>query len=214
MRIQALLIICIACMLNAGSAVSQNGNQAQNKDKLSYIYMGLGGGPAFEGYNFGLSGSLTFSNNWGCVVKYNTNRVTAKKLPNDYIERLCFFNNCIPKDNFNSVSISLLREFDSRYESVRFGLEAGPAIGIYQQATFRKKSSGGGWFGSNYTTSYIETTALGLHLRARGAFYLASFTGIELAISTTINQYQSYIGADVFIIFGKVKARNGSGNNW
>lgn len=207
MRNQTLCIVLVAALMNTGIAFSQNVNHSHKHDSLSYIYLGFGGGPAFEGYNYGLSANIIFANHWGYSIKLNSNRIIAKSLPYDYIERLCFFGNCIPTDNYNSVSVHLLREMPAIHKAVRFGFEAGPSIGFYKKATFRRKPGGGGWFGSNYTTSYFEESALGLTLRAKGAFYLTTFTGIELAVVSIINKQQPFLGAEVYLLLGKVRKR-------
>lgn len=207
MRNQTICIVLVAAFMNTGIAFSQNVNHSQKHDSLSYIYLGFGGGPASGGYNHGLSANIIFENQWGYSIKYNSNRIIAKSLPNDYIEGLCFFGKCIPTDNYNSVSVHLLREMPTIHKAVRFGFEMGPSIGFYKKATFRIKPGGGGWFGSNYTTSYIEESALGLTLRAKGAFYLTTFTGIELAMVSIINQQQPFLGAEVYLLLGKVRKR-------
>lgn len=200
-------IIVTALMLTlTGKLLAQTPSNQEKEVKVQYVYLSGGGGVIINGSVAGASINLIQSNNWGYTAKFNWAGIEARALPQDYQPGICIFGGCVPTDDLVTVSMKLMREFPTRSKSLRFGVEAGPAFGIFREAYFIRNPNMG-WFGSSYYTRYSESGSIGLEMRAKLALPLTTVAGLEAAIVSAINAQQPYLGIEFMLTTGKVRER-------
>ncbi len=145
------------------------------------------------------------SNHWGGSISYDNYSKKAQELPDDY-QAGDPIGNENPVDELNSLSIRLLREFPISVKFIRFGVECGPSLILYNRAHFIYEIHGGA-YGGNYGIHYSFQYSAGLSLRAKAEFPLTRFLGLEIAAISNINKYQSYVGVDLNLTLGYVRDR-------
>ena len=196
-----LSIIFQILFLNPEINYAQTDSTVLQKVKLSYMYLDFGVGIS-ENLIIGIGGDFVLSNNWGGSLNYNYFNKEAVELPPDYTGG--FFGK--PTDNLNTYSVRLLKEFPTHTKMVRFGVEGGVSFIEYEKAHFAPNPNPG-WLGSNYiVTRSIEITE-GLSIRGKAEFPVSRFLGCEIALISNLNEYQSYIGAELHFTLGLVRDR-------
>jgi len=184
------------------------------KTKLTAIYLDIGVGVA-KGTLSGGGLNFILSNNLGGSFSFNELVIEAKKLPNDY-KPSSFLGYRIgnPEDKVQSYSLRFLKEFPTNNIKVRFGLEGGPSIVKYTAKEFVKSVSQPIslfiLFGetSNYKSTTTTNNTIGASFRAKMEFPIGRWIGLELALNSNINQYHTYVGAEIHMTVGLVRAKN------
>lgn len=196
------LIFCIIFGLSFYSkAQYYRGNN--HKGDLTAFYFGGGLGIGREATPAGLSCTFFLSNNLGGSVSYKYKSFIANDLPSDYQNGFTVYGDGKPSDKLNILSFCFIKEFPTENTRVRYGLEGGPAWVKYEQANFDPQQSG--FFGSNYGVNYIKHETIGISLRAKLEFPLATFLGLELAAFTNINKYRPFVGVEAYLTLGQVR---------
>lgn len=183
---------------------AQENSTVIQKTRTSKLYLNFGLGILESSGKIGGIGlNAISSNNWGFSLSWNFYSISAEDIPPDYFGGLISFP---PYDNTTSFSIRILKEFDPFTKFIRFGIEAGPSMALYKKVIFTPYNSTSFW-GKNYETSTSSKSLIGLSLRAKIEFPVAGFFGIEIAIISNINKYQSYVGSELHFMLGKVRDR-------
>ena len=150
--------------------------------------------------------------NYGLAVERRYKTRTAKELPKDFVPGVNFISNetAYPFDDINEWNIYGKRNFYTRSRRINFGVQVGLNIAdLYNSVNFQAQSSNsGGLFNfqrANYSYDIRQRRAFGLAVRAGAAFPLMKALGLSTYLSGTINQYHSYIGLDLNMMFGYVR---------
>ncbi len=159
--------------------------------KYVKAYLGLGFGVPLSA---GLSFTVILKNDWGGSLS---------------CKHTCFDkglgSGAVPGDQFDEFSLCAVREFPSKTtKNVRFGLEAGPSLVLYEKVerTWRASS----WFGGTYYKKETsEHTTMGLSLRAKLGIPVARGFGFEIAAYANINMCRSHAGIEFYINLGRVR---------
>jgi hypothetical protein len=199
-------ILLFAILLLSVHSYAQSDSTVNQKTKLSFAYLNIGGGAGItKGSTLGIGWNMIYSNHWGGSISYGNYNKKAKELPDDYQAGYPIGNEN-PVDELYSLSIRILREFPLSAKLIRFGVECGPSLILYIRAHFLYDIHGGGNY-SNYGITYSYQYSAGLSLRAKAEFPLTRFLGLELAAISNINKYQSYVGVDLNLTLGYVRDR-------
>ncbi len=227
-----LLICLIACFLPQTN-IAQSENTLIGTSNLSKLYLNGGYGLS-SGRLTGLGLNFIYLNNWGFSLSYNKFETPAKNLPSNYQNGNCSFGGCEgTTDVLNAYTFRMIREFNTNSKFVRFGVEGGLSFVSYKPAEIINNNStnnssgnyssgnssgssyfnGSSFFGTSFSAygnnnpKKSENTSMGLSLRAKVAFPLTTFTGLELAAISNINRFQSYVGAELYLIIGLIRGK-------
>lgn len=196
------VLLVIVLFFTSLSVFSQEDSTIISSPRKHKLYLNIGGGIlGYSGEMWGFGLNAIFPNNWGFSLSYNYFSLVAKDLPADYSG---VFFSFVPYDNIGSFSIRVMKEFDPFSKFIRFGIEAGPSLGLYEKVVFKPYSSsilGGG----NYETSTFVEKMPGLSLRVKIEIPAARFIGLEIAAISNINKYQSYVGYELHYMIGCVR---------
>ena len=204
--------ICLTVLiyLISNCVYSQTDSLINNKIKLLNIYSGFGVGICNSGAGVAVDGTFILSNNWGVSIRYNPNYLSARNLPDDYVDLVLFMpflTNGLPTDDINVLSVNTIKEFPTQSKLIRFGIEFGPALVISQIAVFTPVSNWIPLLGSNYTMTHDNNTTIGLSLRGKAEFPLTRFAGLEVAAHTNINKFRSILGVEFCLNLGLIRKR-------
>jgi hypothetical protein len=193
--------VYLIVILYPGINYAQTDSTVVQKEKLAYVYLDFGAGISKK-LIIGIGGDFVFSNNWGGSLSYAYYSPEAKELPADYTGS--FFGN--PTDNITTYSVRLIREFPIYTKLIRLGIEGGVSLIEYQKAHFAPNPNPG-WFGSNYIVTHSNENTAGLSFKGKAEFPLSRFLGCEIALISNVNEYQSYVGAELHFTLGLVRDR-------
>ncbi len=196
------LLLIIVLFLTSLSVFSQEDSTIISSTRKSKLYLNIGTGIFWnpdEIWGFGLN--AIFPNNWGFSLSYNYYSLIAKDLPADYSGGFFSF---VPYDNIGSFSIRVMKEFDPFSKFIRFGIEIGPSLVLYEKLVFKPYNSSN-LGDKNYETSTITENSLGLSLRVKIEIPAARILGVEIAAISNINKYQSYVGYELHYMIGCVR---------
>ena len=146
-------------------------------------------------------GGIVFKSDWGFEIIYTVQYFEANNKPADYQSGLCLFKPCVPQ-GINSWSLPLSKSFKFADQNFRLKLGVGPALFMYQEPLYRKRSPSGGFFSSNYEVTYKEHHLPGLFCQFRGEFMPRSFVGLGFGISVKLNSEISYLSLDLSLPLG------------
>jgi hypothetical protein len=152
----------------------------------------------------GAGATTILSNNWGIAADFQYYRIRAAELPSDYRTGLFLFGDGIPKDQVQAISLRLDREFPSRTPFLRFGMEAGPSLVLYQRCHFTRDPNPD-FLSSNYITTNSHQASAGFSIRVKSEVLFTWFLGMEFAVVSTINPFESYAGIELGLVFGLLR---------
>ncbi|OFY65334.1 MAG: hypothetical protein A2V64_04870 [Bacteroidetes bacterium RBG_13_43_22] len=199
--VSAAIISCLATFM----VYPQADSLATKKLQVSGAYLGMGFGAFKSGLGGVISGTFLLSNNWGISLRYNPNSMETKNMPDDYIDLVLgipFLTNGIPSDNINAFSVHVVREFPTKTNLVRLGLELGPSFIKYEEAVFTPVDAWIPLLGSNYDVSHVPDNCIGFSIRGKIEFPLTRFAGLETAPYALINGLRSILGIDFVLTLG------------
>ena len=201
------LIFVLLVSLLSNTLFSQTEKQEGGAIQSTKVYFGFGGGFCIRGAGASISGTLILPDYWGGSVRYNTNLIKAKNLPDDYYDLVLFIPfaiNGFPGDKLQSLSFNILKEFPTSNQWLRFGIEAGPAWVNYSVANFTPQSSVP-FFGSNYIITRETKNSIGFSFEVKTEFPISRFVGLEMSVHTNLNKYQSIFGINFCFTAGLVR---------
>jgi hypothetical protein len=169
---------------------------------LSGLYLNMGLGKS-NSLIMGIGLNLFYSNNWGGSLSCNYFTQRAVELPPDFYGGFTYLED--PTDHIVSYSVRLMREIPTSVDQIRFGIEGGVSMVQYQRAHFLYSPQG--WFSlnSNYIVTYSKSNTLGLSFRAKAELPFTRIWGMELALISNINKYQSYVGCELHTTLGMLR---------
>ena len=169
---------------------------------------GYGGGICFKGSIWGINYKMISFNNWGASCRFYWNIFKSQNVPSDYYDDGA--RTFAPKDYVNTLSLNLLKAFPTRHLTSRVSVEAGPALVIYRQAEFELNPS--------YTPDYPMPGSIYLYYKSHprkftvGGTLMAIYeylpshaVGFEFGMFTNINSFQTIVGVEVSLIFGRLR---------
>jgi len=183
----------------------------QNSNKTIW-YFGAGLGACNRGGVFELSFTVATENYWGGSINFRTSMAKSDNVPTDYYDdELRVFS---PKDYLTAISFNLLKKFQTSKKNIRVGFETGPAWVRYNLAEFEAnpdydpnyERSSWDWGPPNYLywKSHEVTSKIGFSLAGRTEFIFEKSFSMDLALYTVINGFQSIVGLNVCINFGRI----------
>ena len=184
-------------------------NVAKPKLRMVRLYYSLAIGASVNNYFGSIGGmSMTYllSNNWGAKFNMKGYGQVAKDLPADYRDGF-LFGTGKPKDYLMAYSLAITKEFITSSPSAKLGLEAGFSIIDYKKARFERQSSGGFFSAANYKIEKKSEISFGLHLRAKAEVMFNGGVGMELAVISNINKFQSYVGVEIAFNLGMLRRK-------
>ncbi|HRK26040.1 MAG TPA: hypothetical protein PK239_02000 [Chitinophagales bacterium] len=168
----------------------------------SSFYLNLGGGGGTGG-SLGVGLNYVSAKNTGFEVSYRFFTPRAKNMPSDYQPGLCIFGNCQPDDYAHFINTMFKFHKALNAKPVRYELSAGPGLLLYNEAHFTPQN--GGWFGSNYHIYREMKLSAGLSVRGALSVWLLKRFGIEIAVFTNLNPMRSVVGAEVYLLLGRLR---------
>lgn len=162
-------------------------------------------GTSLTNFNLGASANIIFSNNWKFSFGYRYDEREAKNKPSNFQPRSTLFGTFKPVDKIQAFTAMAGRISPNISSKGRVGFETGPSFLYYKEMHF---TPGGGWFGGNYSTNFIEKYTFGLSLRTNIEIAIFPFLGAEIALNANINKYQSYIVIELYLLIGIVQNKN------
>lgn len=169
---------------------------------------GIGGGICIKGSIWGLYYTMISSNNWGGSCRFYWNIFKSQNVPPDYYDDGARV--FAPKDYLNTLSFNLLKAFPSQNPNLRISIEAGPALVIYRKAEFELNPSYSPDYpmpGSIYlyNKSHPREFTIGGTLMVKFEILPSKSGGLEFAIFSNFNKYQTITGLEMSIILGRAK---------
>jgi hypothetical protein len=171
---------------------------------------GFGGGICFKGSIWGLNYTMISSNSWGASCRFYWNIFKSQNVPSDYYDDGA--RTFAPKDYVNTLSLNVLKAFPTRKITSRVSFEAGPALVIYRQAEFE--------LNPYYTPDYPMPGSIYLYdkshprkftaggtLMAKYEYLPSHSVGFEFGLFTNINSFQTIVGFEVSLIFGRLRKK-------
>jgi hypothetical protein len=196
------MIVALAFNISFGQEVGV----IKKNVKLSCLYSDLGAGIS-EGVLLGIGGNFILSNNWGGSLSYSEHSMLANNLPSDYYSGFSFFSwGYKATDYLYTYSARLMKEFPISTKLVRFGIEGGPSIICYKMASFTPVLNPG-LFSRNYDISHSANSSLGFSFRCKAEFPIVRFIGFEIGIISNINEYKSFVGAEIHLTLGLLREK-------
>ena len=170
--------------------------------------VGIGGGICFNGSLWGFNYTMISTNNWGASFRFYWNISKSENVPSDYYDDGA--RTFAPKDYVNTLSLNVLKAFPTRHITSRVSVEAGPALVIYRQAEFELNPSYTPDYpmpGSIYlyNKSHPRKFTAGVTLMAKYEYLPSQAAGFEFGLFTNINSFQTIVGLEVSIIFGRLR---------
>lgn len=195
------ILLCVAVL-----TIIQENTFAQSSDSTlpSNIYFGFGGGGGYDGGIFETNFTLIYDKKWGGSLVYTLSAVQPDELPDDYVEGICLFGNCEPRDHLKMVSLKVLRVFKDNKEKFEYEAALGPSYVFFNIAHFEYDPDNG--FSANYDIEYTSHSTAGLAASLNLKFMTARWLGIQISPYAYLNTLQSMIGAEVKFLIGKVRS--------
>jgi hypothetical protein len=129
-------------------------------------------------------------------------------MPDDYYDFVLFvpfLSNGLPNDKYHIISLSAVKNFLFNTKYLRAGIEFGPSVVIGQIAYYTPVIDPVPFLGSNYEMERANKVVAGISARGKLECPALSVVGIELALFTNINRFNSFIGGDFCINLGLVR---------
>ena len=196
-------------ILVSSNGLAQDSVLHKKQHRISAIYFALNSGGANGQFIFGWGTGIIIKKGWGISFDYKASVYKAKLLPKDYYPGWDILgNDPIPSDYFYFYTISATKEFDSRWNKFKPGIETGVTYlthGYY--SNFQSIPYDYGLFGgsANYIATYKKEQALGLLIKPKVKFLLSKNIGIETSAWTILNKIENYYGIDVGLLIGRLK---------
>jgi hypothetical protein len=207
---RSIYLITLVCLIS-NCVFSQTDNLTDRKTKLANIYSGLGIGVCNSGAGVSVDGTFILSNNWGASIRYNPNYLSAKNLPNDYVDLVLFvpfLTNGLPTDDIVVLTINAVKEFPTGLKLIRFGIEFGPSLVFAKVEEFTPVENPlFPFFGSNYEVTHDKRNTVGFSLRGKIEFPLTRFAGLQVLLHTNLNSIRSVFGGEFGVTLGLVRER-------
>jgi len=203
-RMRWIFLLLVCCRLDVQA---QSMDTTEGMISMPFVFAEGTIGHA-HGIMSGIGGNMIFANEWGLNIGYNQIDRNSANVPADYDPGLCILSCATPTDELYTYTFRISKGFETRTQLIRFKAEAGLAWGQYQQVRFTPVHSTG-WLdlGSNYSLSYSKHATRGLSLRAAAEFPFSQITGLQVAVSCIVSNYQSYAGIEAGMTLGYIRER-------
>lgn len=199
MKLIQVIGIGLCSLLLCADSYGQELSRKSNK-----FYVGFGLGYGYTNTLAGVDANFIGKNRWGFNLAYRANRrIEAQNLPQNYESGFCFsFAKCSPNDYSRSISFNLIRDFPLQNAAGSATIEFGPSIVRYREAQFTWVNRSGLLFSSNYTTTYTERVAPGIHMRASRVFRMTTIVSTQIAATVNLNRLNSFFGFELYFLMG------------
>jgi hypothetical protein len=208
-----ILFIFICTVLHFNNCNSQVQKNNFHKRKMPFVYLESGAAWGYKKEFVHIGATVSLKNKWGLNFSQKIFSQNAALLPEDYkYGGLCFFGDCLPRDEFYISSFSIQRMFFSKNAKLRYTIDAGIGRLHSTVADFTKRPRVTGWIffsGTNYNVNFTNEAKTGIIF---SAFVESPFTNVAgLKIGTTAfivpNSKYSHVGFQALLTLGYLREK-------